>query len=776
MANSGRGPNQQNFTYNDGNTYVSYSSQSFSWGSSQQGTPPAQNDVPVSLQQLHSNTIPQMPSLPDFGQIHQQHMDLHNAGIQAAMQMQQNAMQSAMQPFQYQQPALMPAMQQPQGQMQAPMPPAQLLAPPSEPLRIQVTAHDSSDEDKYDARAAARERDARAAERDREARTIERDTDDRAAERDRQMLGVAQKIENRMQRSDQRCQELAEAQAKNEAGLQARHEQSAREQREMMQQLQYQMAVLQSQVSTPQPASPAIDMGALQKIISEGGAEQISKADIKQLIDDAVSKQLSGVARSSDLELAASRMERNLHKVAGASNAQVAQQVQRELTSAISQVERHMDTRQQRIAASQHQHKASPQSNWSQVQTHFTIEELPNDDEQKRTPTASSHCKSKALPAPREGIKDWASQIEKPPHEATAMQTRKVQPQNMIGSTNDSISAFQPQVNQPVRGLGSQGSNSRTSDMPMEGNAVARVKQSSDKPSRSSKTSSVSVQPSERNALVLPRVDKVPEPDSKPGRSSKISTVSVQPSESNAIVRFKAVPAPTPGLGSSWAPSNPTVAPPQLSAERDKKPKMSTVSVQPSDQNALVRAKARTSSSKTSTVPMPLTADQNGIVGPAQIPQIAPAAVQSRSSKMSTISVQPSKNNALIRASAADADKHDSKEKKLSKKSAMSIQPSSSSAMVRSSRSSEHGKTSSTQAITTSSGFASQVNAYGGEGGLRNLPDAFPDNASQITALEKRRDSKAATQKLSTVGSRQPRNDHRGQLAGPSPLRQLENV
>lgn len=141
---TGHGPSQQSWTSDDGNTHVSYSSQSYSWSSSSQGNCSGQNNALLPAQSA-PRMLP-MP-MPDLNQIHQQHMDLHRSSMQSAMQMHQNMVQNVMPPTH--QPALMPAMHhqtQTYAQIEhAPMYAPQLQGPPRNQRRIRAVEEDSSD-------------------------------------------------------------------------------------------------------------------------------------------------------------------------------------------------------------------------------------------------------------------------------------------------------------------------------------------------------------------------------------------------------------------------------------------------------------------------------------------------------------------------------------------------------------------------------------------------------------------------------------------------------
>lgn len=86
--------NQQNYSFNDGNAQSQYSSQQYSWSSSQQNTnaqTPAQSQYLPQPQIQQGPAPPMLPAL-DIGQFNQQHMSLHHASMQSALQTQQNMM------------------------------------------------------------------------------------------------------------------------------------------------------------------------------------------------------------------------------------------------------------------------------------------------------------------------------------------------------------------------------------------------------------------------------------------------------------------------------------------------------------------------------------------------------------------------------------------------------------------------------------------------------------------------------------------------------------
>ena len=298
-----------------------------------------------------------------------------------------------------------------------------------------------------------------------------------------------------------------------------------------------------SQALVQQPTTPAFDVAALQKIIAEVQSDRISKSDIKQLVEDAVGKQLSGVAKTSDIDSAASRMEKGLNNMpTGASTGEIQQAVQQELEKAVQKVARHMPAQRQSLEAPRQQVATSMQSMALPYANQSASAEIPQQGQDDHSRHRSSHQSRRLLPAPPAK------------HEGCGALTSAALA-NLPGTN----------VHETSR------SKSRASVMPTAENALLPAKRSEDVSEGSSK---MSVVPSRvplgaqssgpglsEAALSRLQLETGPRSSSSKSRSSK-SRASVAPSASNAITRVK---------------------------HHESKPKMSSVSVQPSASNAMVR-------------------------------------------------------------------------------------------------------------------------------------------------------------------------------------------
>lgn len=126
-----------------------------------------------------------------------------------------------------------------------------------------------------------------------------------------------------------------------------------------------------------QSATPAVsfDMSALQRVIEETKAQQLSSQDIERVIEEQVSKRLAGMATKADIQDAGVKMQTALSAVPkGLSEAQVQHAVNRELNNVMEDVARRV--RHQRGIGSQRQRQQISQG---RVQTEFVVEELPED-------------------------------------------------------------------------------------------------------------------------------------------------------------------------------------------------------------------------------------------------------------------------------------------------------------------------------------------------------------------------------------------------------------
>lgn len=423
----------------------------------------------------------------------------------------------------------------------------------------------------------------------------------------------------------------------------------------------------QSQAPTPQPASQAFDMTMIKKFADELQSDRLTKADVKGLIEDAVQRQLSGVARTSDIESAASRMQKGLENMpAGASITQVQQTVRRELADAVQTAAKHMPSQQQQLEGPSMQ----PDISWARhaPQTHTALQQLPMDE--RRSQYAS----------------------RKVPYK-----------QSNVSAVSYATSTQQPRGNAHLDGAAVRASISKqraleapdplpTGDMALTSQALAQLSTPVDVSSQKSRQSKsrVSVMPTADNALAPYKPSK-----SRSHRSSKMSSVSIQPSASNAMVL------------------------------------QSAGELQPYARETGILTEL-------SLTDVPPSADKSGIASWADDVQLS-RGKPSRSSKKSIVSIQPSASNAMDRPGAGDMPQY----------------------------------SSSAQAIVAQS--RGDIRQYGGHQALPELPDDFPDTASQVPDWQQRQASRRAPSDEGAVARLTPRNDRRREIAG-SPLRQLEGV
>ncbi|KAK3051091.1 hypothetical protein LTR09_007841 [Extremus antarcticus] len=412
QGNGGQG-SQQNYSYNNGNQQVQYSSQHFSWGSSQQSN----NMEPSPRQMLQQDPTllqPMQPVLFDSAQFQQNHLALHQASMQAGMQHTQsmmNAMQANVNLLQPQimvsQPALRPQIEYvrapPPLQLPAPVQYQQALPPaPAQP----VTHH------------AGRNSDYR-----------------------NEVVREAKKFDTRLHRLEQsRSQDQSQLEARDRELAAARaQEQHLREQLLATEQRHSHALseMAQSQAAQPAYAASNLDMQALQTMIDEVQRNRVSKEDIKQLVSDAVGAQLAGVAKSSDLESAASRMEKGLSKVpAGASNSQVQQIIQDELAKAVRKVSKAVPKQQRSLEAPQRTVVPETKVQYAMIDT-----ATPG----SKTQNQQAHSMSRSsLPPPTNYLR-----IEQPPAAAQSMRTTSVSPSHQNPESGARLAITAPK-NTPV--------------------------------------------------------------------------------------------------------------------------------------------------------------------------------------------------------------------------------------------------------------------------------------------------------------------------------------
>jgi hypothetical protein len=137
--------------------------------------------------------------------------------------------------------------------------------------------------------------------------------------------------------------------------------------------------LVRSQVTSPSAQVPAFDMSALERVIRETQTQQLSAHDIERVIEEQVSKRLSGMATKADIQSAGAQMQNALSQVpAGLNEEQVQQAVNRELNSVMQDVTNRVN-QQRRVEWEGQQDPQLWQTPQQHVQTEFVIEELPEE-------------------------------------------------------------------------------------------------------------------------------------------------------------------------------------------------------------------------------------------------------------------------------------------------------------------------------------------------------------------------------------------------------------
>ena len=146
--------------------------------------------------------------------------------------------------------------------------------------------------------------------------------------------------------------------------------------------------LVRSQATTPASTTGSFDMSALEKVVRETQAYQLTAHDIERVIEEQVGKRLAGMATKQDLQNAGAQMQGALSKLpAGLSQQEVQQAVSRELNNVMQDVADRVH--QQRRDGGQGQ--LGSQSVQNRVQTELVVEELPDDAVATRSGRARQH-------------------------------------------------------------------------------------------------------------------------------------------------------------------------------------------------------------------------------------------------------------------------------------------------------------------------------------------------------------------------------------------------
>jgi hypothetical protein len=212
--------------------------------------------------------------------------------------------------------------------------------------------------------------------------------------------------------------------------------------------------LVRSQATSPAaPPAGAFDMGALQKVVRETQAHQLTAQDVERVIEKQVSKRLIGMATKQDIQNAGAQMQGALSKVpASLSQQEVQQAVNRELNNAMQDVASRVN--QQRRVAGHGQPYA--QSAQDRVQTEFVIEELPDDTVATRSRRAkhqSSRTQKQLPPAETSGHTVATSPSTTAQRVLSSALTQRALESNYSSATSriPAISQRSPTVPAPVR-------------------------------------------------------------------------------------------------------------------------------------------------------------------------------------------------------------------------------------------------------------------------------------------------------------------------------------
>ena len=306
---------------------------------------------------------------------------------------------------------------------------------------------------------------------------------ERTDERRRELIKEAKKLESRLRRLEESQAHSREQQEVKDRELAVSRMKEHQLHQQLLEAEQRHSRALadmaQSQTPTQQQKRPAFDMSALQKVIAEVQSDRISKNDIKQLVEDAVRNQLSGVAKTSDIDSAASRMEKGLNRIPdNASLGNIQQLVQHELEKAVQKVAAHMHAQLQALDGPDRLAIPAWQPQAPRFETQSYIEEYPDQRSEVHSRASSSKTRQRSLPAPSE-----------------------VQQAN---PSESALSRLSPEASGETGSSKNRQSMSRVSVAPSANNALTKGKHQEDRQSKGSRMFVTSVQPSVHNAMIRP--------------------------------------------------------------------------------------------------------------------------------------------------------------------------------------------------------------------------------------------------------------------------------
>jgi hypothetical protein len=250
-------------------------------------------------------------------------------------------------------------------------PPQVLQTPPEAPTQ-RVLRYQPHEEPSQTARQSSRPNDHRIMNLERQRRTDVEDTNRAGAEIHKRLRDLEQSRVQAQQDHDAKDREVRRLQEQLTSVERQRRQDSERNSQQMAD-------LVRSQVATLAPSAAPLDMSALQKVVRETQAHQLTAQDIERVIEEQVSKRLAGMATKQDIQNAGAQMQGALSKVpAGLSQREVQQAVNQELNNVMQDVANRVN-QQRRVGGQGQPDPRLQQAAQDRVQTEFVVKELPDD-------------------------------------------------------------------------------------------------------------------------------------------------------------------------------------------------------------------------------------------------------------------------------------------------------------------------------------------------------------------------------------------------------------
>ena len=425
---------QQSYSWIDGNTQDQHhrSQQSWSW----QGQVQAQTVSPVDLQSPPPVLPPLLQDLDSHHLLHQQmHQNAtrHFQQVQALQQQQIAGMQRNMSGFAL--GSVTPMMMQTQQQQQV----QGLLAPAIPTATVQPLEHgqqyrlqkqpDTASQQAQNTPQGSQPPSEASTQRLLQPRPNEQlsqtaipasdsPRDDRLANLEKQRKAdventnrVGAEISRRIRDLEQsgiRAQQDHDAKDREVRRLQEQLTSVERQRRQDAERNSQQLAdLVRSRVTSPAASTGAFAMDALQKVVRETQAHQLTAEDIERVIEEEISKRLVGMATKQDIQNARAQLHGALSKVpVGLSQHEVQQAVSKELNAVMWDVANRVD-QQMRVGGQGQPGTQSWFPSQDCVRTEFVVESLPNDAIAIRLERARQHggrTQRQPLPAEMSGL------------------------------------------------------------------------------------------------------------------------------------------------------------------------------------------------------------------------------------------------------------------------------------------------------------------------------------------------------------------------------------